>query len=118
MNTPTTTADMERLFEEVKNWGKWGNDDERGALNYITPEKIAKAAALIQDGENVSCALEFPTRPAPDNPFPAQHMMVVAGDACTTTGVAGMEAAMDFIGVAFHGMAVSHYRTPGPQRGP
>ncbi|MCZ6887334.1 MAG: cyclase family protein [Gammaproteobacteria bacterium] len=108
MSTPTTTADMERLFEEVKNWGKWGSDDERGALNYITPEKIAKAAALIQDGENVSCALEFPTRPAPDNPFPAQHMMVVAGDACTTTGVAGMEAAMDFIGVAFHGMAVSH----------
>jgi len=103
-----TPASMRRLFEDVKNWGKWGPDDERGALNYITPPLVAKAAHTITDGETVSCALEFPTRPAPDNPKPAQHMMVVAGDACTETGIPGMESAMDFIGVAFHGMAVSH----------
>lgn len=101
-----TTADMAAMFESVKNWGKWGAEDERGALNYITPAKIAAAAALVETGENVSCSLEFPTRPAPDNPRPAQHMMVVAGDACTHGE--GIEAAMDFIGVAFHGMAVSH----------
>jgi kynurenine formamidase len=35
-------------------------------------------------------------------------MMVVAGDACTETGIPGMESAMDYIGVAFHGMAVTH----------
>lgn len=102
------TARMAALFEEVKNWGRWGDEDERGALNYITPGHVAKAGALIETGESVSCSLEFPTRPAPDNPRPAQHMMVVAGDACTETGVDGMESAMDFIGVAFHGMAVSH----------
>jgi kynurenine formamidase len=103
-----TTAEMERIFESVKNWGKWGKDDERGALHYITPKIRAAAASLIQDGESISCALEFPTMPAPDNPNPAQHMMVVAGDACTSTGIPGLEAAMDYIGVAFHGMAVSH----------
>lgn len=103
-----TTESMQQLFEDVKTWGKWGQEDERGALNYITPRYVAKAAATITDGETVSCSLEFPTRPAPDNPRPAQHMMVVAGDACTETGVPGMESAMDFIGVAFHGMAVSH----------
>ncbi len=101
-------ADMERLFEAVKNWGRWGAADERGALNFITPDKTAAAAKLIRDGVPVSCALEFPTRPAPDNPRPAQHMMMVAGDACTASGMPGMESAMDFIGVAFHGMAVSH----------
>ena len=99
---------MPALFESVKNWGKWGDDDERGALNYIRPDHVAAAARLIEDGVSVSCALEFPTRPAPDNPRPAQHMMVVAGDACTETGIPGMESAMDYIGVAFHGMAVSH----------
>ena len=103
-----TTADLEELFGSVKNWGRWGADDERGALNYITPDKVAAAARLVNSGAAVSCALEFPTRPAPDNPRPAQHMMVVAGDACTETGIPGMESAMDFIGVAFHGMAVSH----------
>ena len=103
-----STKELEALFEDVKNWGKWGDNDERGALNYITPARVAAAANLIEDGVTVSCSLEFPTRPAPDNPRPAQHMMVVAGDACTETGIPGMEAAMDFIGVAFHGMAVSH----------
>lgn len=101
-----SAEDMEQLFESVKNWGRWGAADERGALNYITQDKIAAAAQLVQAGEPVSCALEFPTRPAPDNPRPAQHMMVVAGDACTHGE--GIESAMDFIGVAFHGMAVSH----------
>lgn len=32
-----STVELETLFEDVKNWGKWGDDDERGALNYITP---------------------------------------------------------------------------------
>jgi kynurenine formamidase len=103
-----TRKDLERLFEQVKNWGKWGADDQRGALNYITPARRAAAARLVRDGESVSCALEFPTAPAPDNPNPAQHMMVMAGDACTSTGIPGLEAALDYIGVAFHGMAVSH----------
>ena len=34
-----TAAELERLFESVKNWGRWGADDERGALNYITPAR-------------------------------------------------------------------------------
>ena len=97
----------ERTFEQVKNWGKWGADDERGALNYITDKKRAEAAALIRDGNAVSCALEFPTDPAPDNPHPALHMMVQAGDACAVPGM-GLEMSSDFLGVAFHGMAVSH----------
>lgn len=103
-----TRNDMEALFEGVKNWGRWGPDDERGALNFITDTIRRDAAALVTEGVSVSCALDFPTQPAPDNPRPAQHMMVVAGDACTTTGMPGMQSAMDFIGVAFHGMAVSH----------
>lgn len=35
----------------LKNWGKWGPDDEVGTLNYITPEAIAAAGRLIQRGE-------------------------------------------------------------------
>lgn len=103
-----TANDLERMFEAAKNWGRWGDDDERGALNLITDKKRAEAAALVRDGGTVSCAQEFPTRPAPDNPHPALHMMVAAGDACTIPEVPGLETTMDFIGVAYHGMAVSH----------
>ena len=92
--------DMPTLFDSVKNWGKWGDDDQRGALNTIQPHHVASAARLIADGVNVSCALEFPTRPAPDNPRPAMHMMVVAGDVCTETDIPGMNRPWTAIGVA------------------
>ena len=99
---------LEGVFEQVKNWGRWGDADEAGALNYITPEIRARAAALIQDGEAVSCALDFPVHPAPDNPHPALHMMTMAGDACTLDDFGGLQQTADFIGVAFHGSASSH----------
>ncbi len=103
-----TTAELERLFESVKNWGRWGADDERGALNYITPARREAAARLVRDGEAVSCALELPVLPGPDNPTPAQHHMVIAGDAREATGVPHLETALDYIGIACHGMATSH----------
>ena len=108
MAESVTAEYMARIFEEVKNWGKWGSDDERGALNYITEKKRAAAAALIRDGVQVSCALDFPVDPSPDNPHPALHMMVVAGDACCTPGAPGLQMSMDFIGISYHGMASSH----------
>ena len=35
---------------ELRNWGRWGDDDQRGAANFITPGRIAAAAKLIQRG--------------------------------------------------------------------
>ena len=45
-----STKELEALFEDVKNWGKWGDNDERGALNYITPARVAAAASLVGSG--------------------------------------------------------------------
>ncbi|NEK85232.1 cyclase family protein [Blastococcus saxobsidens] len=39
------------------NWGRWGELDEKGTVNLITPDKIARAGALIQTGEVISCAI-------------------------------------------------------------
>ena len=49
--TLETLAEWE---EELSNWGRWGPDDQRGALNLITPEKTVQAAALVRAGETVS----------------------------------------------------------------
>jgi kynurenine formamidase len=103
----TTAAAATEMFEAVKNWGRWGTDDERGALNLITVEKVAAAAAGSR-GVVVSCGRPLPVLPAVDNPTPAQHMMVIAGDCLDATGVPGLETALDYVGLAFHGMAVSH----------
>lgn len=44
-------AVLKEMVEKVRNWGKWGPDDELGTLNYITPEKVAQAAALATRGK-------------------------------------------------------------------
>jgi kynurenine formamidase len=95
------------VFESVKNWGRWGEEDEAGALNLITPAKRVEAAQTIRTGIAVSCARELATQPAADNPHPALHMMIRGGDDCVLPGV-GLETTMDFVGVAFHGMATTH----------
>ena len=42
-----TKEQFERWMTELSNWGRWGKDDERGALNLITPAKRQQAAALV-----------------------------------------------------------------------
>jgi hypothetical protein len=32
-------AEINGLLEKCSNWGRWGKDDERGALNYIDDSK-------------------------------------------------------------------------------
>lgn len=105
---PWIRADeMRGIYESVKNWGRWGDDDEAGALNYITESHRRAAAASVTIGRTVSCARELPVRPSVENPYPALHMMTRGGDDCVIPGL-GMESTADFVGVAFHGMATSH----------
>jgi len=100
-----TPSDVKGLFEKCSNWGRWGKDDERGALNYITDKKRAAAARLVQTGESVSTALPLATIPAPDNPTPVTHLMVQAGsDAHEQT----LPYAGDYFAIAPHGMANTH----------
>ena len=36
--------EFDRLFESVKNWGRWGPDDQLGTMNFITPDHVRAAA--------------------------------------------------------------------------
>jgi kynurenine formamidase len=47
------------LAKQVSNWGRWGTDDERGTINFITPEKIRQAAACVRRGRVFSLGLSF-----------------------------------------------------------
>jgi len=107
MTLEWTPEHMRSVFESVKNWGRWGEQDEAGALNLITPQKQLEAAKAIRLGKSVSCARELAVEPAVDNPHPALHMMTRAGDDCVAPGV-GLEATADFVGVAFHGASTTH----------
>ena len=58
------------MFEAVKNWGRWGADDERGALNLITPEQVAARRGWARRGSVVSCGRPLPgdRRPSTTRP--------------------------------------------------
>ena len=61
-----TAADVERAFRELSNQGRWGEDDEIGAANFITPAKRQQAAALVREGITVSLAHDIVEEEAVD----------------------------------------------------
>jgi kynurenine formamidase len=47
------------VAERVRNWGKWGDSDQIGTLNYITPEKIIAASRLVKKGRSFPLCAPF-----------------------------------------------------------
>ena len=93
------TADVLAFHRTLSNWGRWGDDDQLGALNLITPEVTAAAAATVRSGRTVSCARALDTRPAADNPNPVAHHMI---------GTVTEGGGADYLALAPHGFATSH----------
>jgi hypothetical protein len=100
--------ELQRLQDEAKdalrerrNWGRWGADDQLGAMNLITDDKRRAAAALVRTGRIVSLSRPFPKTPAANNPNPAQHWMRVR------SGPTG-GGATDYYAISYHGTAATH----------
>ncbi|HZR84463.1 MAG TPA: cyclase family protein [Candidatus Binatia bacterium] len=96
---PLSAAEIQAFQRDLSNWGRWGERDQLGALNLITPAKRVAAAALVRSGRTVSCARPLPTEPMPENPSPVVHLMT----ATATEGFGG-----DYFAMAPHGFATSH----------
>jgi kynurenine formamidase len=93
-----TKADIAEWMTKYSNWGRWGQGDQLGALNLITPAKRRQAVALVKDGYSISMAHNVLTEKANDNENPFIHTMVPAGG--------GFH--MDNYNVSFHGMGQTH----------
>jgi kynurenine formamidase len=83
-----TQAEYDRWQKELTNWGRWGNDDQMGALNLITPAKRKQAAVLVKEGLSVSLASNAATARAADVPCPVEWAMVSASPAAATDRIA------------------------------
>jgi len=94
-------AEVDAYLRDRRNWGRWGPDDQVGAVNLITPAKRAAAAGLVRSGRAVSLSRVFPKQPAANNPTPAEHFM-------RTVERGGGGAAIDFYGISYHGQASTH----------
>ena len=79
--------DFRRVADDVRNWGRWGDDDELGTLNLITADKVAEAAATVKKGTVISLGGDFGAN-GPQGAFkfrfnPIHVMTVDGGDAET-----------------------------------
>ena len=96
-----TEQEVLGYIRDRRNWGRWGQDDQVGAINLITPAKRAAAARLVRSGRSLSLSRPFPKDPGPNNPLPAQHYMKTL-----PRGKGGFSA--DYYGIFYHGVSSTH----------
>lgn len=102
-----TRGEFDRIYAQCDNTGRWGPDDQKGALNLLTPEHVRAAAGLVHSGRTVSLAWPLDEVQGPDNPAPVQHEMAFGFD--TEFGDSGeLRIAGDRFSMEIHGDAHSH----------
>ncbi|MDW3178937.1 MAG: cyclase family protein [Acidimicrobiia bacterium] len=97
--TEITVELLEKYCEEYRNWGRWGDDDQLGTMNHITPAKIAESARLVQQGKVFSLQLPLDGSGPQTGAFGrvnSIHQMVATG----TDYVAGTQGYPLELGVA------------------
>ena len=72
-------AEFRALLEEVRTWGRWGADDERGMLNELTPARTLAALRIPRRGETISLALPMVKEHTADTQRPVLHHMLGFG---------------------------------------
>jgi kynurenine formamidase len=98
-------------FRSLSNWGRWGPDDQLGALNLITPERVKRAIATVKEGERISLARTIRFEASADSPNPPVRFMVESGEGWASgekVSARPTAAAIDYFGMIFHGFTITH----------
>jgi hypothetical protein len=54
---PELPAEVKDLALRVRNWGRWGPDDELGTLNLIDDAAVRRGAAEIRTGRRLALGI-------------------------------------------------------------
>lgn len=116
MGKAPTEQELLGYFQTLSNWGRWGDEDERGTLNFVTPAKVVEASRTVVDGVSVGCARPIIREaPAPDVLIPPQRYMISTHDPSPDSRVASLApvpaTASDYLGIAPHGVTTTHVDT-------
>lgn len=101
MTNLPTDSEVQTFLSERSNWGRWGDDDQLGAINLVTPEKRLEAVELVRSGLSISLSRFWPKQPGPLNPRPAEHFTT-----WFDRGESG--GAVDYYGIMYHGYSTTH----------
>ena len=86
--------------QELSNWGRWGDDDQMGALNLITRAKRRAAAELVLEGFSVSMARRADYESNPDTE------LNIPGTGPYVRNMA--RPTLDWFELRYHGFAHTH----------
>ena len=87
-----TQEEVDAWYTERRNWGRWGPNDQMGAVNLITPDKRVAAARLATTGRTVSLSRVF----EPEQQFIRKNVRGRGG------------SVVDYYGFIYHGQTVTH----------
>lgn len=72
--------EFSELARRVNNWGRWGDDDERGTLNLITDEVVRRGTACVKTGKRFELGLPLGPNGLQAGMIPGrinpQHLMI------------------------------------------
>jgi kynurenine formamidase len=116
MTAMPTQDDVLGYFDTLSNWGRWGDDDERGTLNHITDGVRVAAAKAVRHGRSVSCAWEVAV------PEEMERATTTCPCAAEMPGAEHMPEAFhndrrwgyssERLGLTFHGNTITHLDSP------
>lgn len=87
------------LGAQLSNAGRWGPNDERGTLNFITREHTLHAAGLIRSGRLVPAGHVFNMQATARKPRPGYHRMLFREN---------RQSACDAVMLEPHGYEITH----------
>ena len=93
------------LLQSCSNRGRWGADDERGTLNFVTPEVTQSATSGVKDGVMIDCSRSITPKLLDGGHNPFIHYMIDTGDLDPRKE---WSSAADFIGIRIHGASITH----------
>jgi kynurenine formamidase len=74
--------ELKQLAKRVSNWGRWGGEDQRGTLNFITPEAVRRGVAAVRRGVTLSLSIPYDENGPQTGVIPGRinpkHTMIMA----------------------------------------
>ncbi len=114
MTALPTEEEVRGYAKTLSNWGRWGKDDQRGALNFLTEETRRAAMSLAKRGQVISLAWDIdPAGTGPDVKAQPQRYMLRTGQGATEGEHPERQiACAEFTGLVFHGRRITHLDAP------
>lgn len=107
-HAPITRAQFDALFEQVDNAQRWGETDQKGTLNLITPDVRRMAAAEVRDGVTISMARELVGKSGQDISESIKLQFMALSDTLLGPADGSVMWTMERMELTYHGFTITH----------